>query len=125
MKRQTNRQAQQFDDENPCKEFLTGITRTLDVVGSKWKVPLLCLLYKRSKRFNELRRELPNVTQHMLAASLRELESDGLVSRTVYAESPPRVEYSLTEEGRSLEGVFLALGEWGRSREFVANSSHL
>jgi DNA-binding HxlR family transcriptional regulator len=97
-------------------ELPPGILRTMQVIGGKWKIPLLWLLWRRTRRFGELRRALPGVTQHMLTASLRELEAEGLVSRTVFAEVPPRVEYALTSEGQSLGTVFGALKDWGEQR---------
>lgn len=72
-------------------------------------------------RFNELRRKLPSVTQRMLTRQLRELEAAGLLVRTVYAEVPPRVEYTLSADGESLRPVILALREWGRS--YLAGTS--
>jgi DNA-binding HxlR family transcriptional regulator len=89
------------------------VEATLDVVGGRWKGVILYHLMERTMRFNALRRELPNVTQRMLTLQLRELERDGLVRRTVYAEVPPKVEYDLTEEGRSLEPLIRAMREWG------------
>lgn len=86
---------------------------TLAVIGGRWKVPILWNLFKGTLRFGELSRSLPAATQKMLTQQLRELEKDGLVLRKVYAEIPPRVEYSLTPMGRSLEPVLLALTEWG------------
>lgn len=84
------------------------------MIGGKWKGLVLYHLLEGTLRFGELRRKLPNVTQRMLARQLRELETDGLVVRTVYAEAPLRVEYALTLEGASLRPVVLALREWGQ-----------
>lgn len=85
----------------------------LDVMGGKWKATVLFQLLPQTRRFNELRRLLPNITQRMLTAQLRDLEADGLIERTVYAVVPPKVEYSLTPMGRSLEPVMRALYHWG------------
>jgi len=86
---------------------------TLAVIGGRWKVPILWNLFKGTLRFGELSRRLPAATQKMLTQQLRELEKDGLVLRKVYAEIPPKVEYSLTPLGRSLEPILHALTEWG------------
>lgn len=86
---------------------------TLAVIGGRWKVPILWNLQASRQRFGELSRLLPGITQKMLTQQLRELESDGLVLRTVYAEVPPRVEYSLTDLGTSLQPVLATLTSWG------------
>ncbi|XBC84462.1 helix-turn-helix domain-containing protein [Vandammella animalimorsus] len=94
----------------------TGCTveATLALIGGKWKgVILYRLLTQQVLRFNALRRLLPHITQRMLTNQLRELERDGLVARTVYAEVPPRVEYRLTEYGQTLAPVIHALKQWG------------
>ncbi|WP_185961281.1 helix-turn-helix domain-containing protein [Telmatospirillum sp. J64-1] len=85
----------------------------LALIGGKWKGVILYHLLEGTLRFNELRRRLPNVTQRMLTNQLRELEADGLVIRKVYAEVPPRVEYSLSPLGGSLYPVIMALKDWG------------
>ncbi|TWA65974.1 HxlR family transcriptional regulator [Azospirillum brasilense] len=85
----------------------------LALIGGKWKGLILYHLLDGTLRFNEIRRRVPNVTQRMLTTQLRELEADGLLVRTVYAEVPPRVEYSLSPRGRSLEPIILALKAWG------------
>lgn len=85
----------------------------LQLIDGKWKGVILYHLLENTMRFNELRRKLPNVTQRMLTHQLRELEADGLIHRQVYAEVPPRVEYSLTPRGRSLQPVIAALKAWG------------
>ncbi|HWE96587.1 MAG TPA: helix-turn-helix domain-containing protein [Tepidisphaeraceae bacterium] len=89
---------------------------TLDVIGGRWKVPILWHLFKGTLRFSELRRGLEGVTQKMLTQQLRELESDGIVNRKVYPQVPPKVEYSLTGEGQSLKPVVEAMCKWGKAR---------
>src|SRR3984957_4959365 len=81
------------------------VRRALALIGGKWKLEILWLLNQRMHRFNELRRAIPGVTQHMLTAQLRQLEADGFVERTMYAEVPPRVEYRITDEALRLRSV--------------------
>lgn len=90
-----------------------SVEATLDVIGGRWKGVILFHLLSGTKRFNELQRLVQGCTQRMLTLQLRELERDGVVQRTVYAEVPPKVEYSLTEFGRSLEPILLLMREWG------------
>jgi DNA-binding HxlR family transcriptional regulator len=89
---------------------------TLEVIGGRWKVPILWFLFQGTRRFSELRRSLEGVTQKMLTQQLRELESDGIVNRKVYPQVPPKVEYSLTGEGQSLKPVVEAMCKWGKAR---------
>ncbi|MFJ4684763.1 winged helix-turn-helix transcriptional regulator [Streptomyces sp. NPDC088789] len=96
--------------------YVCGIDAAMDVIGGKWKVLILWALDERPHRFGELRRGLPGVTEKVLAAQLRELEADGIAHREEYDEVPPRVEYSLTERGTSLNEALLPLGQWGRSQ---------
>lgn len=91
------------------------VEATLALIGGKWKGIVLWHLLQGTLRFSEIRRRLPSVTQRMLTNQLRELEADGFIIRTVYAEVPPRVEYSLSGRGRSLEPVILALKTWGEA----------
>jgi DNA-binding HxlR family transcriptional regulator len=90
-----------------------SVETALDLIGGRWKGVVLFWLLSGRKRFGELRRQLPNCTQRMLTLQLRELEEDGLVTRTVYAEVPPRVEYELTVLGHTLEPVLRGLCAWG------------
>ena len=85
----------------------------MSVIGGKWKLFILYHLMGGTRRFGELRRLIPDVTQQMLTAQLRELEADGLVTRTVYPVVPPRVEYALTPLGQDLRAVTDALMAWG------------
>lgn len=85
----------------------------LSVVGGKWKLLIVKYLLLGTHRFGELKQAMPTVTQRMLTRQLRELEDDGLVSRTVYPEVPPRVEYTLTEAGESLRDIIGQLDAWG------------
>jgi DNA-binding HxlR family transcriptional regulator len=93
------------------------VRRALALIGGKWKLEILWLLNQRMYRFNEMRRAISGVTQHMLTAQLRELEADGFVERTIYAEVPPRVEYRITNEALSLKPVFEAIIQWASSRQ--------
>jgi DNA-binding HxlR family transcriptional regulator len=86
----------------------------LGLFGGKWKGTILYLLLDGTKRFNELKKMLLDVTQRMLTRQLRELESSGLVHRHVYAQVPPKVEYSLTEMGESLRPLLMHLAVWGK-----------
>lgn len=89
------------------------VVKTLDIVGGKWKVLILYYLNGETRRFNELQRLLAGITQRMLTLQLRELENDGIVHREVYPQVPPKVEYSLTELGRTLMPVVEAMHRWG------------
>mgnify|MGYP002678394313 CR=1 FL=1 len=91
------------------------VETTLALIGDKWKVLILRDLMPGTKRFGELKKSIGHVTQKVLTAQLRDMEGKGLVSRRVYAEVPPRVEYSLTELGRSLAPVLEAMQTWGES----------
>jgi len=92
-----------------------SVEATLDLIGGKWKGVILYHLLEGCLRFNELRRRLGAITQRMLTKQLRELEHDGLVIRTVFAEVPPRVEYRLSDSGQSLAPVIAALKAWGQA----------
>jgi DNA-binding HxlR family transcriptional regulator len=86
---------------------------TLDIIGGKWKCLIIHHLIDGTKRFNELRRLIPKITQRMLTSQLRELEKDNIVNRKIYAVVPPKTEYSLSELGKSLEPVLWSMHEWG------------
>lgn len=96
----------------------TGLTmqdemrRAFAMLSGKWKLEIMWLLHQRVHRFGELRKAIPGITQHMLTAQLRELEADGLVSRTVFAEVPPRVEYEMTPKALGLGPTMEALATW-------------
>jgi DNA-binding HxlR family transcriptional regulator len=99
-----------LEDLYPEKEL------TLSVIEGKWKLVILCHLgLKGTKRFSELKNLIPNITQQMLTNQLRELEKDGLVHREVYPVVPPKVEYSLTEQGKSLMPILEMLEVWGKN----------
>lgn len=89
------------------------VEATLEVIGGKWKGVILYHLLSETSRFNELRRLMPDITQRMLTKQLRELEANNLISRKVYAEVPPKVEYSISDYGKTLTPVIHALKEWG------------
>jgi DNA-binding HxlR family transcriptional regulator len=85
-----------------------------EVVGGKWKGKILFILFTGTKRFGELRKLLPDTTQRMLTMQLRELEEDGVIERKVYAEVPPKVEYSISKSGETLKPIIDAMWDWGR-----------
>lgn len=101
-------------DRTEARAFVCGIDAAMDVIGGKWKVLILWVLNERTCRFGELRRAVTGVTEKVLSSHLKELEDDGIVHREVYAEVPPRVEYSLTPLGLSLNAALEPLGLWGR-----------
>ena len=94
---------------------LSPVEKSVKLIGGKWKILILWHLLQSVRRFSELKRLLPGITQKMLIQQLRELESDGLVFRKVYAQVPPKVEYSLTERGKSLGPVLKAINRWGHT----------
>ncbi|TCJ93493.1 winged helix-turn-helix transcriptional regulator [Nocardia alba] len=99
-------------------DFDCPVEVTLDVIGGKWKGMIIFQLSEGTARFNEMRRAMAHVTQRMLTAQLRELERDGVLTRTVYPEVPPRVEYELTDFGRGLVPIIRLMETWGeRYRE--------
>lgn len=89
---------------------------TLAVINGTWKVPILFHLAKQTRRFSELRRDVQHVSQKVLTQQLREMERDGIVHRKVYAQVPPKVEYSLTVTGKSLLPVVQVMCRWGETR---------
>ena len=91
------------------------VEAALGLIGGKWKGIVLYHLTSGTLRFNEIRKRVPGVTQRMLTTQLRELEADGLILRVVYPQVPPRVEYSLSTKGRTLEPVIAALKAWGEN----------
>jgi DNA-binding HxlR family transcriptional regulator len=99
-------------DSMSQKQYMCPVEVLIDVVGGKWKMPILALLFQGTKRYGELRQQIPNVTERMLTMQLRELEQSGIVQRKVYAEVPPKVEYSLTNLGLSLEPVLQVMLSW-------------
>ncbi len=98
------------------EDFHCALDITMRFIGGKWKAVVLWYLKNDKKRFSELKQLIPDITDKMLSIQLKALEGDGFVSRTVYAEVPPRVEYHLTEEGRSIIPVVDAIAKWGRNK---------
>jgi DNA-binding HxlR family transcriptional regulator len=103
--------------------FGCPVETTLDIIGGKWKGIILYHLIGGTRRFNEFRRLMPGITQRMLTLQLRELEADGVVERYVYQEVPPKVEYSLTDFGRTLEPIILLMREWGEKYQTLMQES--
>lgn len=101
-----------MSDKNQ-KKYYCPIDVTIKTIGGKWKPIILHHLLSGTKRFGELRRLIPDITQKMLTQQLRELEGDKLIQRKVFAEVPPKVEYSLTAYGSTLEKVLMELSQWG------------
>ena len=102
----------QWHMDNPLK---CPMVRAINVIGGRWKPIILHILSDGTQRFGELRKKIPPVTQKMLTQQLRELEADNLIIRQVYAEVPPRVEYSLAAKGKDLMPILNDLYDWGTS----------
>jgi DNA-binding HxlR family transcriptional regulator len=112
MKKQTNENEGQ---ECPSERARAQLHRALRLLSGKWKGEILWQLVYGKQRFGQLRRAIPDVTQHMLTTQLRDLESEGLVKRTVFPEVPPRVEYEMTPAARALRPVFDELFRWANA----------
>ena len=95
-------------DTNACP-----VATTVELIGSKWRLLIMRNLLVRLWRFNELRRDLEGISQKVLTDSLRSMEEDGIITRTVYPEVPPRVEYALSELGESMRPIMDAMEQWG------------
>lgn len=105
-----------MDTQKSVKELpACPVETTLTLIGDKWKVLILRDLLPGTKRFGELKKSVGGVSQKVLTAQLRDMEASGLLTRTVYAEVPPRVEYTLTELGYSLKPILDAMGTWGEA----------
>lgn len=99
-----------FKNHSEC-----AVAKTLKVIGSKWTMLLLHNLFEGKNRFGELQRALPGISPKTLSQRLQELESEGIITKHVFAEVPLHVEYKLTEKGKSLNGIFRSLAQWGRT----------
>lgn len=97
--------------------FACPVAVTVDVIGGKWKGLILYHLVPGPRRFNELRRLMPEITQRMLTLQLRELEHDGIVHREIYQQIPPKVEYSFTDFGETLKPIIFLMRDWGEVYE--------
>jgi DNA-binding HxlR family transcriptional regulator len=96
--------------------------RAVGMINGRWKLEILWLLNHGTRRFGELKRGLPGITQHMLTAQLRALERDGLIKRTIFAEVPPRVEYENTDAARRLRPIFVEIVKWAEEHERLSPS---
>lgn len=89
------------------------VATTVQLIGSKWKLLIMRNLLERPWRFNELKKDLDGISQKVLTDSLRSMEADGIITRTVYPEVPPRVEYALSDIGESMRPILTAMQKWG------------
>ena len=111
-----------MSDQKSVKELpACPVETTLTLIGDKWKVLILRDLMPGTKRFGELKKSVGNVSQKVLTAQLRAMEENGLLTRTVYAEVPPRVEYTLTELGKSLKPILDTMSNWGEEYKASLN----
>jgi DNA-binding HxlR family transcriptional regulator len=97
--------------------FKSSVEMTLKVIGGKWKPVILCHLTEGTKRFGELKKDMPAITQKMLTQQLRELEHDRIIDRKVYTQVPPKVEYSLTDYGLTIKEVLNMMSKWGKKHQ--------
>ena len=103
------------------KKFSSAVELSLNILGGKWKILIIWQLKDSPKRYGELKKSLPGVTHKMLTQQLRELEQDEIISRKVYSEIPPKVEYSLTILGKTIIPVIDLLSDWGEEYQRVFN----
>ena len=110
--------SEQYQNENKCP-----VMNALNMIGGKWKMPILWQLYNSNLRYNELKRQLDGITNIMLTRCLRDLEEAGLVKRVQYSQIPPHVEYSLTEYSRKLGNALLDIKDWGEQMQTVQKTT--
>lgn len=112
------------NSKQECVEYIRPVRDVLDIINGKWKLPILIALTFGTKRFKELERDVEGITPRMLSKELRDLEANQLVKRTVYDSVPATVEYSLTDYGKSLDNVIIAMREWGKKhrKKIFSNS---
>ena len=101
------------------------VATTVSLIGSKWKLLIIRNLLERPWRFNELKKSLAGISQKVLTDSLRSMENDGIITRTVYPEVPPRVEYALSELGETMRPILDSMKEWGTNYKKMQHSSEL
>jgi DNA-binding HxlR family transcriptional regulator len=109
-------EGKEYEIEMGGETFYCALDVTMNFVGGKWKAIVLWYLRKGAKRFGEIKKLIPPITEKMLSLQLKELEKDGIVKRTIFAEVPPRVEYELTEEGKTLLPLIEEIAAWGRRK---------
>jgi len=109
-------------EETPIKKC--SVETTMDIIGGKWKGVIIYYLLSGTKRFNELHKIYPQVTHHILTLQLRDLEREGIIERMSYNQVPPKVEYSLTEFGKTLEPLILLMKDWGDKYEARSTQYH-
>lgn len=97
------------------QDYFCPVTATVSIIGGKWKPIILWILFQEKRRFSELKKNIPKITQKMLTQQLRELERDGIVHREVFPVIPPQVEYSLTLKGHTLAPILQAMETWGNT----------
>lgn len=100
-------------DKNECKVFILPVRDVIDLIGGKWKLPIIISLSFGNSRFNQLERQIEGITPRMLSKELKDLEVNGLIDRTVIPTTPVSVEYNLTEYGKSLDKVIEVMRNWG------------
>lgn len=115
MKKQTIEEIMALSKEDFEKHFQNcPVTQTLNIIGGKWKPVILTRIRMGINRFGLMQRSIPTISKQMLTAQLRELEEDGLVDRKVFAEVPPRVEYTVTKRGAEVFPILEAMAKWGK-----------
>lgn len=98
-----------------------GMAYSLSILGGRWKPAILCRLSHQKMRYSDLKNSIENISERMLIAQLRELESDGIIKRTVYPVVPPRVEYEMTALGLTMEPMLRAMSDWGNLHKNITN----
>jgi DNA-binding HxlR family transcriptional regulator len=113
MQKTSGKKQSEARTHSTCTSMILPVRDALDVLSGKWKLPIIISLSFGNKRFKQIAKEIPNITDKMLSKELRDLEMNQLVKRTVYDSVPVTVEYSMTSYGKSLEKVIDELGKWG------------